>query len=346
MANNHEQKDSTINEGFKKLKIVFSKLTGLQIRSKEIETGVTTTYQQVVEAAQLTANDLMDKLDSSETGLTRSQVSERQTKFGRNVVTHEKSLPWYRQFLKAFIDPFIGVLIILAIASFFSEYIFVPANERSLISVLIITILVLLSVLLNFIQEYQAGQAADKLMELVKSTTSVYRSEAGLQELSTEDIVPGDIIQLSAGDIIPADARLFDINNLSTNEAALTGESLPVDKFELLESKTEYRVTDNVKLSDIDPLDFDNIGYQGTNVVSGSSKAIVIATGSKTIIGSMSERLIGHNPPSSFDEGVNSVSKLLIKFMLVMVPVIFLVNGFIQGDWLQALLFALQSQWD
>lgn len=341
MNNNQKQKYTNFDSLAQKIRGVFSNLSGLQIRSKEIETGVTSTYQQVISTAQLSAFETIEKFGSSAEGLSLSQVSERQTEFGKNVVTHEKSLPWYRQFIMAFMDPFIGVLIILAIASFFSEYIFAVKDERSLISVLIIAILVLLSVLLNFFQEYQAGQAADKLMKLVKSTTLVYRQETGLQEFSTEEVVPGDIIHLSAGDIIPADSRLFDINNLSVNEAALTGESLPIDKFELVNTGSEYRFTDKLKISDIDPLDFDNIGYQGTNVVSGFSKAIVIATGNKTILGSMSERLVGHNPPSSFDEGVKSVSKLLIKFMLVMVPVIFLVNGIVQGNWLQALLFAL-----
>ncbi len=341
MNNKRDQNDTLFRTISQRLSKVFGKLSGLQIQSKEIETGVTATYQQIVAAAQLSADDLMDNLETSENGLSAPQVTKRQGEFGMNIVTHEKSLPWYRQFLQAFMDPFIGVLIILAIASLFSEYIFVPSNERSLISVLIIAILVLLSVLLNFIQEFQAGQAADKLMKLVKSKALVYRQETGLQEFSTEEIVPGDILHLSAGDIIPADTRLFDINNLSVNEAALTGESLPVDKFELVNTDLEYRITDKLKLSEIDPLDFDNIGYQGTNVVSGFSKAIVIATGNRTILGSMSERLIGHNPPSSFDEGVKSVSKLLIKFMLVMVPVIFFVNGLVQGNWLQALLFAL-----
>jgi Mg2+-importing ATPase len=323
------------------VKIWISKISGKEIHSEEIETAVTSTYRYLIDASGMTPNEVMSEYATSKSGLTNLEAEKRLIKFGNNQVAHEKSLPWYRQFLKTFLDPFIGVLIILGIASFITEFLLAAPEDQSIISVVIIGILVLISVILAFVQEYQASQAADQLLLLVRNKTIVYREEAGRQELLTEEIVPGDIIHLSAGDIIPADVRLFDITNMSVNEAALTGESLPVEKFDWLIDQSIHSTRPVENITDINPLDFDNIGYQGTNVVSGSSKAIVLTTGINSYLGAMSEHLVGHHPPSSFDKGVKSVSLLLIRLMMVMVPIIFVINGFARGDWLQALLFGL-----
>jgi len=323
------------------IKTLFRKMSGLEVHSDELETAVISTYSFLIEASFMSIDDLFEKLDTSREGLSAMEAEHRLAKYGKNLVAHERPLPWYRQLIQAFMDPFIGVLLILAIASLFTEFVLAPPQNQDLTSVIIISILILIAALLSFIQEYQASQAADKLLGLVKNTTLIIRKETGRQERLTEDIVQGDIIHVSAGDIIPADVRLFDINNLSINEAALTGESLPVDKFDRHEiaDPTKTEILDEI--TGINPLDLDNIGYQGTNVVSGSARAIVLATGKDSILGSMSEKLVGHHPPTSFDEGVKSVSMLLIRFMLIMVPVIFLVNGLARGDWLQALLFGL-----
>ncbi len=323
------------------IKAFFRKMAGLEVHSDDIETAVTSTYSFLIEASFMGVDDVLDKLDSSQDGLLSLEADQRLAKYGKNLVSHERPLPWYRQLIQSFMDPFIGVLLILAIASLFTEFILAPPQDQNLTSVIIISILILIAALLSFIQEYQASQAADKLLGLVKNTTLIIRKETGRQERFTEDIVQGDIIHISAGDIIPADVRLFDINNLSINEAALTGESLPVDKFDHLESTERIKILSQEEINGINPLDLDNIGYQGTNVVSGSARAVVLATGNESILGSMSEELVGHHPPTSFDQGVKSVSMLLIRFMLIMVPVIFLVNGLARGDWLQALLFGL-----
>ena len=326
---------------FNHIRALYRKMSGLEIHSDDIEIAVTSIYSLLIEAALMSLDDLLIRLNTSKNGLSNHEAEQRLAKYGKNLVSHERPLPWYRQLLKSFMDPFIGVLIILAIASFITEYVFTPPQDQNLTSVIIISILILISVLLTFIQEYQASQAADKLLDLVKNTTIIIREETGRQERLTEEIVPGDIIHLSAGDIIPADVRLFNTNNLSVNEATLTGESLPVDKFDHLESSIIKKSTAIDGVTGINPLDLDNIGYQGTNVVSGSARAVVLATGNDSILGSMSEELVGHHPPSSFDDGVKSVSILLIRFMLVMVPIIFLVNGLTRGDWMQALLFGL-----
>lgn len=326
---------------FNRFKSLLGSISGLEIHSEEIEIAVTSTYKSLIEASLMNIEDVFSRFETSQTGLSSQEAEHRLTKYGKNLVSHERPLPWYRQLIKAFMDPFIGVLVILAIASFVTEFVFASPQDQNLTSVLIISILILISAFLSFIQEYQASQAADKLLALVKNTSIIIREETGRQEQLTEDIVPGDIIHLSAGDIIPADVRLFEINNLAINEAALTGESLPVDKFEGQEDpdRIEGKVVNDI--SGINALDLDNMGYQGTNVVSGSAKAVVLATGNESIMGSMSEELVGHHPPSSFDEGVKSVSLLLIRFMLVMVPIILLINGIIRGDWMQALLFGL-----
>jgi len=324
-----------------KINKLSQKISGLEVHSDEIETAVTSTYSYLIDASFTDIDDLLEKLDTSRDGLSSLEAEQRLAKYGKNMVSHERPLPWYRQLIQSFMDPFIGVLVILAIASFFTEFILAPSQEQDLTAVIIISVLILIAATLSFIQEYQASQAADQLLGLVKNTTLIYRKDTGRQEKLTEDIVRGDIIHLSAGDIIPADVRLFDINNLSINEAALTGESLPVEKFDHISSIDSSSNANLDGQTGINPLDLDNIGYQGTNVVSGSARAVVLATGNESILGSMSEELVGHHPPTSFDKGVKSVSMLLIRFMLIMVPIIFLVNGLARGDWFQALLFGL-----
>jgi P-type Mg2+ transporter len=323
------------------MKALIRRLTSFEVHTDDIESAVFSTYGDLIEAALKHPDAVMQHLNTSSDGLADHEAKNRLERYGKNLIAHEKSLPWYRQLLRSFLDPFIGVLVIIGMASFITEFLVAEPNEKSLVSVVIIGILVLISVLLSFFQEYQANRAAEQLLALVKKTAIVFRKNLGQQNLPTEVLVPGDIIHLSAGDIIPADVRLFNINNLSVNEAALTGESLPVDKLELhgqghVQADHPYDAH-----SEINPLDLENLGYQGTNVVSGSSQAIVLATGHNTYLGAMSEHLVGHHPASSFEKGVRSVSLLLIRFMLVMVPVIFLINGITRGDWLQALLFGL-----
>jgi P-type Mg2+ transporter len=237
-------------------------------------------------------------------------------------------------------NPFVGILVLLAVASYLTEYVFAPPQERDLTTVIIISVLVFISVALTFIQEYQANQAAEQLLSLVQNRTMVERRDSGRSEIVTTHIVPGDIVHLGAGDIIPADVRLLATNNLSINEAALTGESLPIEKNENLPPDFDPRRAQEY-IRSANALDLDNIGFMGTDVVSGTARAVVLATGSYTYFGAMSKELVGHHPATSFDRGVRSVSLLLIRFMLVMVPIIFLINGIIQGNWLQALLFGL-----
>jgi Mg2+-importing ATPase len=264
-------------------------------------------------------------------GLSAAEVKEHLLTYGLNEVSHEKAPAWYVQFIQAFINPFIGVLLILSIISLITDVIIQAPNDRDYTTVAVIFTMVMLSAMLRFVQEFRSNQAAEKLKSMVKTTATVKREDEGKQELDIKQLVPGDIIHLSAGDMIPADIRIMQSKDLFVSQAMLTGEALPVEKTEAA----------NAKAAKISPLELNNICFMGTNVVSGTAIAAVVNTGSNTYFGSLSKSLVGKRAETSFDKGVNSVSWLLIKFMLVMVPLVFLINGFTKHDWLQALLFGI-----
>ena len=273
----------------------------------------------------------LQTLESRETGLSEQEVEIKQEKYGLNEVAHEKAPSWYSQLFAAFVNPFIGVLIIIAIISLIIDVILVPPGERDYKTVIVVGIMVMLSAFLRFLQEYRSNKAAEQLKSMVNTTASVLREGIGKSEIDIIQLVPGDIIYLSAGDMIPADCRIIQSKDLFISQSILTGEALPVEKREIpvLESSNKPS------------LDLDNICFMGTNVISGTALAIVVTTGNETYFGSISKSLTGKNTVTSFDRGVNSVSWLLIRFMLVMVPLVFLVNGITKGNWLEALLFAV-----
>jgi Mg2+-importing ATPase len=273
-------------------------------------------------------------LESRDTGLTDSQVRERLQQFGPNEVVHEKAPAWYIQLLQAFINPFIGILIVIAVVSLITDVFLAAPADRDYKTLIVVSIMVMLSSLLRFWQEFRSNQAAEKLKSMVKTTASVLRKTVlgpGRYEMDIKDIVPGDIIFLSAGDMIPADCRILQSKDLFVSQAMLTGEALPIEKRELPIADADSR----------SPLELDNCCFMGTNVVSGTAVVVAVTTGSQTYLGSISKSVTGKRAETSFDRGVNSVSWLLIRFMLVMVPLVFLINGFTKGDWLEALLFGI-----
>jgi Mg2+-importing ATPase len=269
-------------------------------------------------------------LDSNENGLTSAQAKERRNEYGLNEVVHEKAPRWYVQLFEAFINPFIAVLLILAIISLITDVILNAPEDRDYKTVIVISTMVILSAMLRFIQEFRSNNAAEKLKSMVTTTATVLRDGAK-KEVDIKKLVPGDIIQLSAGDMIPADIRIIHSKDLFVSQAMLTGEALPVEK-------REINIADANKRS---PLDLDNICFMGTNVVSGTAMAMVANTGGETYFGSLSKSLVGKRAETSFDKGVNSVSWLLIRFMLVMVPLVFLINGLTKHNWLDALMFGI-----
>jgi Mg2+-importing ATPase len=294
---------------------------------KEFDTASITKLKSI---AVCSSNKSLTLLETHINGLSADEVDDRLDVFGLNEVAHEKAPKWYVQFLQAFLNPFIAVLFILAVISLITDVIIQAPGDRDYTTVLVIGTMVMLSAMLRFIQEFRSNQAAEKLKSMVKTTATVIRAE-GKEELDIKKLVPGDIIQLSAGDMIPADVRILQSKDLFVSQSMLTGEALPVEK-------TWNAVADAAKQS---PLELNNVCFMGTNVVSGTAIATVVNTGEDTYFGSLSKSLVGKRAETSFDKGVNSVSWLLIRFMLVMVPLVFLINGLTKHDWLEAFLFGL-----
>ena len=288
-------------------------------------------------------------LDASELGLTEHEAAKRLQHDGANQVAHDKPQPALMQLLKALHNPFIYVLLTLAGISFVTDY-WLPVRagdleDADLTKVIIIMTMVSLSSLLRFWQEYRSGKAADALKAMVRTTATVLRRErhdqpARLREVPMNELVAGDIVQLAAGDMIPADIRLIESRDLFISQAVLTGEALPVEKYDTLGHVAQKSAADNAN-DESGLLDLPNIGFMGTNVVSGRARAVVVATGKRTYFGSLAKAIVGSRSQTAFDRGVNSVSRLLIRFMLVMVPVVFMLNGVVKGDWSDAFLFAL-----
>ncbi|UIL53347.1 MULTISPECIES: magnesium-translocating P-type ATPase [Pantoea] len=281
-------------------------------------------------------------LRSDRDGLTHTEAAARLALFGPNEVAHEKAPPALIQLLMAFNNPFIYVLLVLALVSLFTDYLLPlrAGQETDLSGVIIITTMVLLSGLLRFWQEFRTNRAAQALKSLVRTQVTVLRREAASDTAQRHDVdmrelVPGDVILLSTGDQVPADVRLLSARNLFISEAVLTGESLPVEK------QSGNLAVDPQGKSAQELLTLNNICLMGTSVASGTASAVVVATGAETWFGSLAASLTGSRPQTAFDRGVNSVSRLLIRFMLVMVPVVLLINGFTKGDWMDATLFAL-----
>ncbi len=269
--------------------------------------------------------------DGNPEGLTNEQVEDKLSASGLNEVHHEQAPSWLKQLFEAFVNPFIGVLIIIAIVSFVLDVWLAKKGEEDYKTVITVGIMVMISSLLRFFQEFRSNQAAEKLKGMVKTTATVLRKDTGKIEIDIKELVPGDIIVLSAGDMIPADCRVIQSKDLFISQAMLTGESLPVEK----------RNAPVLDANDKSPLELDNICFMGTNVVSGSATAVIVTTGNQTYFGSLSKSIVGKRAETSFDKGVNKVSYLLISFMLIMVPLVFVLNGLIKHNWWEALLFAI-----
>ncbi|EPN1633067.1 magnesium-translocating P-type ATPase [Cronobacter dublinensis] len=286
------------------------------------------------------AEQTLARLQSDARGLTAQEACARLKTCGPNEVAHDNAPPALVQLLQAFNNPFIYVLMALALISFVTDYAYPlrAGQETDLTGVTIIVTMVLLSGLLRFWQEFRTNKAAQALKAMVRTTATVLRrpgldEESEKQVIAVEALVPGDIVLLSAGDRVPADLRLLASRDLFISQAMLSGESLPVEKYDIT-------VNEQRPAADVNLPDRSNICLMGTSVASGTARGVVVATGPQTWLGSLARSLEGR-PQTAFDKGVNSVSRLLIRFMLVMVPVVLLINGFTKGDWTDATFFAL-----
>ncbi|WP_109090323.1 magnesium-translocating P-type ATPase [Acinetobacter baumannii] len=299
--------------------------------------------KRLLNASRAQTNDLLKQFDTHLTGLTEEQAYTQQMTVGLNEVTHEKPLTWWQHLWYCYRNPFNILLSLLALIAFFTD---------DLTGSTIISVMVILSTLLRYWQEAKSNQAADALKAMVSNTATVLRHQVSAEDLELMNehygidtqnqithqfeipiqyLVPGDVILLSAGDMIPADCRILSAKDLFVSQAAMTGESMPVEKFPLQKN-----------LEETSALELDNIVFMGTNIVSGSAQAVVLSTGIQTYFGALAHRVTATDrSTTAFQMGVNKVSWLLIRFMLVMAPVVLFINGFTKGDWAEAFLFAL-----
>ena len=287
-------------------------------------------------AATNTPQEVLKNLHTSLSGLDATAVFTNRSNYGSNKVTREKKKSLVKRLAGAFINPFTAILFCLALVSAMTDMVFpryslfgsVPENFDPL-TVIIIMTMVLISGTLRFVQESRSGNAAEKLLAMITTTCTVTRREQKKVEIPMDDLVMGDIVHLSAGDMIPADVRILEAKDLFISQASLTGESEPIEKAPG-ENPERESVTD-----------YTDIAFMGSNVVSGSATAVVVCTGDRTLFGSMASAIAGEAVETSFTKGVNAVSWVLIRFMLVMVPLVFFINGITKGDWLDAFLFGI-----
>ncbi|MDE3057792.1 MAG: magnesium-translocating P-type ATPase [Bacteroidota bacterium] len=275
---------------------------------------------QVVEAARAEINEVLATLRTSPTGLTQADVERRQQLYGPNEAVAEVKHGWLWRLMISLRNPLVILLSALVAISFATGD--VRAGT-------VMSLMVVLGVLLKFIQETRADTAAAKLKAMIKVTATAVR-EGVAQEVPLKELVPGDIIKLSAGDMIPADLRIISSKDLFIIQASLTGESLPVEKVDAKETR-----------DGILPLEFGNICFLGTSVESGTANGVVVSTGKQTYFGKMAVTLSGRQVETSFDKGIKRFTWLMIRFMAVMVPLVFLINGFTKGNWGEAFFFAL-----
>lgn len=301
-------------------------------KKKSQQPQYTLNSEKVFLTATQPAKSVYSYLQTTRLGLTRAEVEDRQLTYGKNEVVHEQKKNPFIVFIKTFINPFIGVLTGLAVISLVIDVLMAEPGEQEWTGVVIIAVMVVCSAILRFWQEWKANEATDSLMKMVKNTCLVKRAGSGEEELDITELVPGDIVFLAAGDMIPADMRIIESKDLFISQASLTGESEPIEKFPEVKEK-QYRKGSIVEL--------DNICYMGSTVISGAAKGIVFETGNRTFLGTIARNLTGHRATTAFDKGISKVSLLLIRFMLVMVPFVFFINGFTKGDWFEAFIFAI-----
>lgn len=311
------------------MKIQFTLIKYLdKISSKVFKTKIPVSKTKVKSGALLdidrsarkNIHQLLEQLNTSVSGLRNGEPARLISKYGLNEVIREKREFWALRFLRNFNNPLVILLMLLAIISLFT---------KDIPTIGIISSMILISVLIRSFEENQAYNAAESLRSLVRTTCTVIRNGKN-REIDLKFAVPGDLVHLSAGDIVPADLRLINSKDLFINQSLLTGESLPVEKHV------------DLPLEKVDnPLELQNICFMGTNVESGTALGIVLKTGSNTYFGSLAKSIAGQRTLTSFDKGINKFTWLMIRFMLVMAPIVFLVNGFSKGNWLEAFLFAI-----
>jgi Mg2+-importing ATPase len=300
--------------------------------------------EALLQAAREGPDALLARLNTTANGLSALQSRLRLERFGPNAIAHEQPVSWPQQLLRTFRNPLVFLLAALAGLSLLT------GDTKA---ALIITTMIVFSVALRFSQEVRSLRAAEALRQLVHTTATVKRHDAhqditpglaadlgleleaegpAIQEVPLERIVLGDVVLLAAGDMVPADVRLLQSKDLFVSQGALSGESMPVEKHATLSATQEGQR---------DPMELETLCFLGTTVVSGTASAVVLATGDRTFLGSIANAVTGVRKTTSFERGINQVSLLLLRFMAVMAPAVFVINGVSKGNWGEAFFFAL-----
>ena len=272
-------------------------------------------------------DEFLKKFEIDEKGLTENEVDQNLKKYGKNEVKQAKPKKWYHYFSQSFFSPFNSILLGIVLILFYTD-VFLPENP-SFANIIVIIVLVAVSTLLEFTEEYKSNKAAQKLKELVETTTTVIRDGKKI-DIPLKMVTVGDIVYLSAGSMIPADLRIIEAKDLYVGQSSLTGESDSVKKVVNTENEEEIESI----------LDLDNICFMGTNVISGSAKGVVIKVGDSTYFGKIAKSVSPNKPKTSFQKGIENISKLLIRFMVLIIPIIFLFNAW-KHDLLTAFTFAV-----
>jgi len=285
-------------------------------------------------AADVPVGALLSELASSPEGLSWPEAGRLRAQFGDNIAVPHRIAPWYEVLWHSFRNPFNYILVFLGVVSYLTD---------DLRGTVVMATMVAVATGLRFWQEFRSQFKAESLRRMVRNQATVYRTgnadvgrvphslDHQASEVLMEELVPGDVVKLSAGDMIPADVRLLESRDLFVSQSALTGEAMPAEK----DARARARGADQAMT------ELPNLCFMGSSVVSGTAKAVVLATGSGTQMGRLAANLVQRRPLTSFDLGVNRVSWLLIKFMFVMVPVVFVINGLTKGSWLDAFFFGV-----
>ena len=272
------------------------------------------------EAAHKSADEVFEMLGASAAGLSEEEAAARLEEHGPNEVAYERKENWLQRLWVAARNPLVILLTVLAILSY---------STGDVAAGTIMMLMVALGMSLRFVQETRADNAAAKLKAMITVTATVVR-DGQTREIPLRELVPGDVVKLSAGDMVPGDVRLISAKDLFVIQATLTGESLPVEK------------TDAPDLREnISSIERANLCFLGTSVESGSATAVIVATGGQTYFGKVARSLAGRQIDTAFDKGVKRFTWLMIRFMIVMVPLVFLINGVTKHDWKEAFFFAL-----
>ena len=285
----------------------------------------TTGAKDLFSLGRFAPDAICQNLETSISGLSSDEAARRLETYGLNLVTRERKPTILQEIWNRAKNPLNALLLTLAAVSYFLG---------DLRAAFVIVIMVVLAITTAFVQEHQSNEAAARLRAMVKTTASVRRCELGHQgdfaELPVETLVPGDVVRLAAGDMIPGDLRLLEAKDLFVNQSALTGEAMPAEKF-----------AHACEQPFADPFDLPNICFMGANVVSGYAVGVIVRTGAQTFFGQLADQIAGRHAPTAFDRGINRFTWLMIRFIIVMGPAVFLINGLTKHDWLEALLFAV-----